>query len=453
MEYLVWGLSSPWAPLIGAVIFSVSTYDLLRLIIRGSLSDSEFIPRLVVSITGFYFGYRAYPDSYRKRLAARLVVKERDRQLVHQTEYDPDLKLNKLCLDGDVYGISSEVDVALRSAAETDLIVEIGAPFQLPRSVHQYRVLLLKANTNASEVLFNGKKVRLESDLLGAPLPTQVRLSRTSFFASRCTNNSVLKIIEDTRSKTSTPVFDGWKSLVESGGHIRSLESNDMSNEIGVSTLAFTSDGDLLLIKQGPQNHRNSGNLVPSGSGSLDWKDVIRAGPSPTLIDVVIHGSERELREECGVPDHVVVQSHILGFFRDSARGGKPEFLSISKIECTVRELRDVRSTEGGYTSHREDLHFGGLSTAIDDDAALRKLRTFLIDHVLDAEFVQNNQTSPQLSYQLSLLICSISGRHPVEFRGADGVFEVNALQDLKSADVDVTNPISRFLLQHLRSR
>lgn len=451
MEYLVWGLSSPWVPLIGAVVFTVATYDLLRLIIRGSFSDSEFIPRLVVSIVGFYFGYRAYPDSYRRRLAARLVVKERDRQLARQMEYDPDLKLKRLCLDGDVYGVSSEVDTALRSATQTDLMVEVGEPYQLPRSVHQYRVLLLKANTNASEVLFNGKKVRLESDLLGKPLPMQVRLSRTSFFASRCTNNSVLKTIEDTRSKTSTPVFDGWKSLVESSGHIRSLESNDMSNEIGVSTLAFTSDGDLLLIKQGPQNHRNSGNLVPSGSGSLDWKDVIRAGPSPTLIDVVLHGSERELREECGVPDHVAVQSHILGFFRDSIRGGKPEFLSISKIECTVRELLDVHSTEGGYTSHREDLHFGGLSTTVDDATALRKLRTFLLDHVLNAEFVQNNQTSPQLSYQLSLLICSISGRHPVEFLNAHGVFETVSLKNLNSADVEVINPISQFLLQHLR--
>lgn len=451
MDYLVWGLSSPWVPLIGAVVFTVSTYDLLRLIIRGSFSDSEFIPRLVVSIVGFYFGYRAYPDSYRRRLAARLVVKERDRQLARQMGYDPDLKLKRLCLDGDVYGVSSEVDTALRSATQTDLMVEVGEPYQLPRSVHQYRVLLLKANTNASEVLFNGKKVRLESDLLGKPLPMQVRLSRTSFFASRCTNNSVLKTIEDTRSKTSTPVFDGWKSLVESSGHIRSLESNDMSNEIGVSTLAFTSDGDLLLIKQGPQNHRNSGNLVPSGSGSLDWKDVIRAGPSPTLIDVVLHGSERELREECGVPDHVAVQSHILGFFRDSIRGGKPEFLSISKIECTVRELLDVHSTEGGYTSHREDLHFGGLSTTVDDATALRKLRTFLLDHVLNAEFVQNNQTSPQLSYQLSLLICSISGRHPVEFLNAHGVFETVSLQNLNSADVEVINPISQFLLQHLR--
>jgi hypothetical protein len=451
-EYFFWGLSRPWLQLFLGVSFIVSTMDLGRSVVDGSIKESGLgaLPRLTISVLSLYFSLRSFPDSYRRRLVTKLVVQEIDDDFVRSVEYDPDLKLQRVLVGPDVYGVNSNVDEALSAATSQVLLVEIGTPYELVPSVHTYRLLLLKDSTNPSEVLFNGKKVRLATDLVEGPLPAQVRLEKTTFYNSRCTNNSVLKIIRDTHGMTSTPVFDGWNSLVVGTGTIRSLESNEMSNEIGVSTLCFTSDGDLLIIKQGPQNHRNSGYLVPSGSGSLDWKDVERVGPAPSLLDVVLFGSERELREECGVPKDVAIRSQMLGFYRDSMRGGKPEFMSISKVDCAVRDLEDVSATEGGYTSRRIDLHFGVPTRQIEDGALLKRLRLFLIEDVLNGDYFQNNEVSSQLSYHIAVLVCSISGVHLVDLLKSDASFDPSSLERLKSSDVKVTSAVSQFLIKNL---
>jgi 8-oxo-dGTP pyrophosphatase MutT (NUDIX family) len=65
---------------------------------------------------------------------------------------------------------------------------------------------------------------------------------------------------------------------------------------VGISTLAMTTDDNVVLLVQ---SHRNTASpllVAPAGSGSLEPRDI-----TGTLADTVRTGVERELREETGL--------------------------------------------------------------------------------------------------------------------------------------------------------
>lgn len=55
---------------------------------------------------------------------------------------------------------------------------------------------------------------------------------------------------------------------------VRRLEKSVMSDHIGISTLAVTTDGYVIILHQNDKALTSTDRLTPSGSGSVDFSDL-----------------------------------------------------------------------------------------------------------------------------------------------------------------------------------
>jgi 8-oxo-dGTP pyrophosphatase MutT (NUDIX family) len=113
------------------------------------------------------------------------------------------------------------------------------------------------------------------------------------------------------------------------------LAESDLADCVGISTVAFTSDKELVLTSQTDRNIASGDLLAPSGSGSLDRHDL--GAHNDILQRVVRHAMERELREETGIRPDDIRSTEIIGFARWLDRGAKPEFFGITKLYITAK--------------------------------------------------------------------------------------------------------------------
>ncbi|MFG1816320.1 hypothetical protein ACGFIF_21370 [Kribbella sp. NPDC049174] len=138
-------------------------------------------------------------------------------------------------------------------------------------------------------------------------------------------------------------VADITRRLIADDGRLIPLSDTELGNQVGVSTVALTSDGWMLLVHQGVASRSSAGLVAPSGSGSLEPLDV---EGRDRLTDVVAAGMERELREELGLVSaamrEVRIETTVLGYGRWLEKGAKPEFYGFSRIHAALRDL-DVR--------------------------------------------------------------------------------------------------------------
>jgi hypothetical protein len=211
--------------------------------------------------------------------------------------------------------------------------------FKLPDSVSKFeRHILLGQASDA--IIFNEKKVRIDTDLSEEILRRgTVTLERTSYFDSLCTNDFtewVLQLRGEQSIKNSLLGID----VVSSNGLLRDLSERMLSNHVGGSTLAFTSDDYLVIQRQTNNNRQSPGRAAPSGSGSFRWKDTKGAS---TIQDVVRAGLRRELVEETGAPKGAQVPVEILGAVRHIHRGGQVEFYGIARLPVQWSEVRAKR--------------------------------------------------------------------------------------------------------------
>ncbi|WP_245787291.1 hypothetical protein [Amycolatopsis saalfeldensis] len=103
--------------------------------------------------------------------------------------------------------------------------------------------------------------------------------------------------------RSTTCAAKNWRARL---GALRTLA--------GVSTIAFTTDGKLVAVRQSARNSVSGLLLAPSGSGSLEPRDLRTAdgGERRLLHTAVGAGMERELREESGVHADEITSPHRL---------------------------------------------------------------------------------------------------------------------------------------------
>lgn len=126
-------------------------------------------------------------------------------------------------------------------------------------------------------------------------------------------------------------------------------EDRLLANSVGVTTLALSRDRFPLIFNQKNQNIEGSGTLTLAGSGSADFADIKHV-PRNLLLDTVKTGMIRELFEEArlDVPSHALAalrrdameKTYVTGFFRWIRRGGKPEFLGVTKLDINLANIR-----------------------------------------------------------------------------------------------------------------
>lgn len=301
-------------------------------------------------------------------------------------------------IGSDRYLISEKVNRALRSGLA--LVGQEPQKFSLSVSSKEVAPFVLREQFKSGAVIFNDKKVRFLSDLTEGLLARgeRVVVQPTDYFSGLCSNE--LACSEIRLRNSNYPLLSGLE-LCTNHGVLEDLQSSKCSNHIGVSTLAMTSDGVLVMPIQARGSAQSPNFATASGSGSIDWDEV---RDDQSLSELIAEAASRELREEIGIDSRpeFKVETLPLGYARVLTRGGKPEFFCVSymnagsdALRVTRREhhfIADIltfRVDRSDAQSIRESLdrfeeehpHRFALSLALN----LRILRNFLRDEPLEA--------------------------------------------------------------------
>jgi len=242
-------------------------------------------------------------------------------------------------------------DIALYSLEMNEVLAKYDAPLKIIKSKYECTQLedpkrafmVYDAWARARDkkkVFFDEDKVRLGSDLYPDDFangePIVVQLTR---YVEGCITEEWTDRILVTASSPPTQVWRGIDLLIDKDGRIYSLANSLCSNRIGCSTLAITSDFQLVISFQTSLNSVSSGLSVPSGSGSADWTDLNNCKTLKTFLTVA---AERELKEECGLDDEEApkIWSNQIGYARLVRRGGKPDFYAVSFINVPFSRIK-----------------------------------------------------------------------------------------------------------------
>ncbi|MBO9128390.1 hypothetical protein [Bacillus sp. 165] len=204
-----------------------------------------------------------------------------------------------------------------------------------------------------NKYFFNQKKLCLSNDVYADE--SKIYCHKGSYYDTFLTNHVCTKALY---KKNNDLIFKNGSNyfpfeVYENKFRIKEIKHSTINNEIGVSTLGFTSDNYLIIWKQNEHAQSSSNLFVPTGSGSSDWNDYDEASFNQSIIN----GMERELLEESGLINSSsgeLCETKILGFFRWVKRGGKPEFVGITKIKAKSSDLIPLEvEVRESRTQHR----------------------------------------------------------------------------------------------------
>ncbi|MCH5175662.1 MAG: hypothetical protein J1F40_07235 [Prevotellaceae bacterium] len=200
---------------------------------------------------------------------------------------------------------------------------------------------------NRKGLFYNEKKLCMASEIVQCENEYIVFVNKSSYYNSYLTNN-----IYNIRMSHQNGLY--IEAPLNSKNYpIRALDVCYMSNHIGVSTIAVSTDGYAIMLRHNNRTAMFTDKLLPTGSGSMDFADMHN---NSDLKKCIIKAVERELQEETGIlsKSTVLINTKILGFYRDLNRGGKPEFCCISHLNCNRFELLEI--IQPSILEQREDI-------------------------------------------------------------------------------------------------
>ncbi|HTU72003.1 MAG TPA: hypothetical protein VMG38_00655 [Trebonia sp.] len=285
--------------------------------------------------------------------------------------------------------VSDLIDQAL---ATTSIQARLAAdPYRLPECLKATAGQVLRV-VNHGRRVFNGQVVGLRND----PLPGPVTLHLARFFDVQCTNE--MCTLRITHRPGGAQLDPRLRLLTDASGRLRTLADSTLANGVGVSTIAVTAASRLVVVRQTAGNSASAGLLAPSGSGSLEPRDL---APLESLQAIARRGMERELREETGARAGEIRSTRITGFARWLERGAKPEFFGIT--ELSAFEERDLAADERPYAGR-------AFTIAIDLPALGHELRNGTA--LLDAASLPA-RLKAEASLPLLLALRAAALRHP----------------------------------------
>lgn len=248
------------------------------------------------------------------------------------------------------YCISQMVNKKIITNQSMDLI-QLKERFEIVDELKNFVPSILKRSFASDRLIFNGRLVRMASDLY---LDTQtINVQEARYFDAQCTNEIAYKIIKPTYSLDK--MFYGEAVLYNTTSILYDLEKSSCANIIGASTLVVTQDHKIIIGKQGDFSRANAGRYAPSGSGSAGISDWVY---QTNFFEMIKKAMEREFCEECNYPFAKLketMKTRIIGYTRLIERGGKPDFFGISYInENAVDIQRNVKKLEHGLSDQVE---------------------------------------------------------------------------------------------------
>lgn len=126
---------------------------------------------------------------------------------------------------------------------------------------------------------------------------------------------------------------------------IEEFDNSTLSNHIGVSMLALTIDGYMIILQHNNKSAISANMYAPSASGSVDYKDWKQLEDSD-FRQVLIRAAHREFYEETGFKENLIADTKIIGVYRNIIRGGKPEYCSVAHLNIRKIDALDIFKAE-----------------------------------------------------------------------------------------------------------
>ena len=229
------------------------------------------------------------------------------------------------------------------------------------------------------KVFINEKKIGLSSSLLSDS--KELLIFKTDYFTSFLTNGLLTcRVTLESNGKANEFYKSAADFVINSGGvkQTKDLDEYIGVGHLGISSIAITQDKYMCLWSQSTMAQHSEELLAPTGSGSLDWFDVMRNRKPENITvlnDTLNEGMRRELIEECNrkLRANIFRREHIkknlvIGFFRNLKRAGKPDFVGLCFLN--VGHLMLKPSWEGiedeKYVKSRYEVKtFADLNTTV----------------------------------------------------------------------------------------
>lgn len=254
--------------------------------------------------------------------------------------------------DEEYFIMSNQINELLynqnKEVLEEDILKfkKIKYKFIIAEEIKKFVPFALKEKLESDKVLFNGKLV---GQLTNLYLPetieekddvkkTEVLVNKTSYYDALSTNHIVYKDIYHLNHINLN--FDGRKMLVhKESEEILDFNESYLANHIGINTLALSNDGHVIFGLQGARSEVSAGKYINTGSGSLNYKDFKKFKKNRSLKDIIIYGTERELREETGIPKRTKIKTDLIGYMQVLKYGAKPDYFSVSVIDLKAKDI------------------------------------------------------------------------------------------------------------------
>lgn len=252
-------------------------------------------------------------------------------------------------------------DTLIRYCDDIDRLLQSNTPIQAIRCtdkerrvlsyIKSYRNILLPflnekwhemKNKNGS--FYNEKKLCMASEFKESNNQWIVRVCKGCYYNSYLTNIIYTKKLSHQSGWGITPPAN------INNYPVRTFEKSIMSDHIGISTLAITADGYVIILHQNDKALTSTDHLMPSASGSVDFKDY---QPNADFRQTLIAAAERELKEETNISKDFIEFTQPIGFYRDLGRGGKPEFCCMTQLNAN---LFDIPSIQPSNEEQRDDF-------------------------------------------------------------------------------------------------
>lgn len=311
-------------------------------------------------------------------------------------QWQPNTETNGYApIDTDVFFYRDDLNEYLRRGGKLSFSVEKNhRKTELYRHlVHEFetafKCLQLKQLSCGSEMFFNENKINLlsfkptrkkDNSITGI----EMSVAKSCYFASYLTLEFYRDLIRNSKSNTNEVVQpfiskDSDRSkqrtfLAFTPHHVYDEKNKDYtidrfelpsygekcSEHLGVNTIAVTKDGQAIIFRQN-ESEQSTGLAAPSGSGSMDWEDIMETEREVNKSDidfteVVREAVHRELCEEAGMSivgklrssffkgielEKQDITTDIMGFYRWGSRSGLPGFLCLTRLNREWKSISD----------------------------------------------------------------------------------------------------------------
>lgn len=238
------------------------------------------------------------------------------------------------------YIMSHEVNNMLLTSSKNISINKM-KKHRLPNEYIVFLPYIINKLKRTKKEIFDGKLLGIVDDI---NINTkEVRVRQVSYFDTMCTHEVVYTSIY--RNGNVNAYVKGEELLFDTKNKVIK-DMGDMSvctNLLGATTLLisqYENKNYFWLTTQGAASAVNKHKIVPSGSGSVDSKDL---KGKTNFHELLTCAMERELSEECNVNQKL--NTSIIGYVRLLERGGKPDFFGLSFYSGDIIK-KDVRVKE-----------------------------------------------------------------------------------------------------------